>query len=337
MADKYILTSVIDKDSKNAGPKAKYDIDLILEQQGYQKLDLHLPTSRIQKIEYVLFKLKQVFKTKKAAQEIVFQYPIYSMFLTKQIIKTIRRYTQAKIYFIIHDIETLRGEQGNQRFARDERYVFNQVDGLIVHNQKMQNWLKDQGITTKMVNLNLFDYLNEQPIYEKTTYQASICYAGNLQKANFLKKLQFQQVNCYLFGNQQADSYPAKIVYQGAYHPDELPKYLTQNFGLIWDGDSLQTCTGLFGEYTKYNAPHKTSLYLSCGMPVIVWSQAGIAPFIEENQVGLVIDDLTKLEEVLTNLSIQDYIVLKQNALQIAKKLRAGYFITTALAKLQSR
>lgn len=325
---------MIDKDSKNAGPKAKYDIDFFLESAGYQKLDLQLPTNRIQKVKYVLFKLAKVFKTKQAATEIVFQYPIYSMFLTQQIIKAIRKYTKAKLYFIIHDIETLRGEQGNKRFARDEREVFNQVDGLIVHNQNMQAWLKKQGVTTKMVNLGLFDYLNEQPLNENNDYQASFCYAGNLQKADFLTKLNLQKIHCTLFGNNQATSYPAGIHYQGAYHPDELPRYLTQNFGLIWDGDSLQTCTGLFGEYTKYNAPHKTSLYLSTGLPVIVWSQAGVADFVKTHEVGIVVDSLTDLEEQLLKITPKQYQHLKQNALVIAKQLRSGYFIKQALKSL---
>ena len=330
---KYVLTSIIDKDSKDAGPKAKNDIAYFLQKKGYQPLDLNLPTKRSAKIKYVLFELKKVFKNLNAS-EIVFQYPIYSMFLTQRIIKTLKKTTQAKIYFVIHDVEALRDQKNNPKFIQAEQALFQQVDGLIVHNENMKTYLQKQGIKTLMVELSLFDYLNEQPLNEDFTYQKTLCYAGNLQKAAFLTKLKLTNTSCFVFGNNQAKTYPTGIFYQGSYSPDELPKYLKQDFGLIWDGDSLTTGAGVFGEYTKYNAPHKTSLYLSSGLPVIVWQKAGVAQFVKKNQVGLVVDNLTDLEEVLQNVSSKQYQLLKKNVLRVAQKLRTGGFIEEALAKL---
>ncbi len=34
-----------------------------------------------------------------------------------------------------------------------------------------------------------------------------------------------------------------------AISPDELPAALEGGFGLVWDGDSAETCSGVFGEY----------------------------------------------------------------------------------------
>ena len=60
---------------------------------------------------------------------------------------------------------------------------------------------------------------------------------------------------------------------------------MDQNFGLVWDGTSLDGCNGRYGEYLKFNNPHKTSLYLSCGIPVIIWKEAALADFVEEHKV----------------------------------------------------
>ena len=64
----------------------------------------------------------------------------------------------------------------------------------------------------------------------------------------------------------------SRIVYQGEFSADELPAHLKGQFGLIWDGSSVNTCEGNFGEYLRYNNPHKISLYLACGLPVIIWA-----------------------------------------------------------------
>jgi hypothetical protein len=43
MSEDYVLTSVIDKGSKHAGPKAKEDIEYFLAKEGYHDLTLALP------------------------------------------------------------------------------------------------------------------------------------------------------------------------------------------------------------------------------------------------------------------------------------------------------
>lgn len=63
------------------------------------------------------------------------------------------------------------------------------------------------------------------------------------------------------------------MIWHGSFKPEESPEHLQG----VWDGDSVDTCAGNTGAYLRYNNPHKTSLYLACGMPVIVWKEAAIA------------------------------------------------------------
>ena len=85
----YVLTSDIYKGYKHAGPKAKADINHFLGEVGYQVLDLNLPTKRLQKLWYRYFKLPRLFHGCHA-EKIIFQYPMYTVFLTRAFFQTVR-------------------------------------------------------------------------------------------------------------------------------------------------------------------------------------------------------------------------------------------------------
>ena len=166
-------------------------------------------------------------------------------------------------------------------------------------------------------------------------YIGSICFAGNLNKAGFLRNLSLSKATLNVFGPNPAESYGQNVSYRGQYSPDELPVHLAENFGLVWDGTTPTTCDGLFGNYMKFNNPHKASLYLSSGIPVIIWRQAALADFIEKNKLGLAIDSLNDLDEVLANISTTEYKNFIENTRNIASKLRDGSFIKKAIHNLE--
>lgn len=97
------------------------------------------------------------------------------------------------------------------------------------------------------------------------------------------------------------------------------------------------TRDGLFGNYMRFNDPHKASLYLSSGIPVIIWKEAALAAFIEKNNIGLSVSDLNDMDEVLSELSPEKYQQMVMNAQLIAKKLRNGFYIHQAVQKLETK
>lgn len=337
---KYILT-IEDPKKNNAGPKAKEDILYFLEQEGFERLPLKLDLdpedtsfkAKLHKLYLGKIYIPRVLKKVKA-EMILLQYPIYSTYLTNILIATIRKYTDAKLYLVIHDVETLRLFKDDHEFVANELQIFNEVDGIIDHNKKMHAWLQAQGIKTPIVDLGLFDYHNPIKLDETYTFDRSVVFAGNLEKSKFLTKLAEVDFQMKLFGPNPATSYPANAEYLGVHTPEELPKYLTQNFGLVWDGTSLTECDGIFGEYTKYNDPHKASLYLSSGLPIIVWQKAAIADFVITNNLGFAVESLHDISKRLETMNSEEYSTMKKNAVALAEKLRRGYFIKTAVAKL---
>ena len=168
----------------------------------------------------------------------------------------------------------------------------------------------------------------------------SIAIAGNLAKvkAGYIPKIfdegHNQGLEVNLFGTRyEDDGINKNLIYHGAFPPEELAAHLKGDFGLVWDGLEAVTCAGNTGNYLRYNNPHKASMYLSAGMPVIVWSEAAIADFVLANGVGITVDSLYDLEDRINSISPAEYEILCQNAQEISKKLRNGYYTSSAIEK----
>lgn len=332
------LISLRDSAKNVAGPKANMDNIKFLTDLGFKNYWLKFETntgfkSRVQKLWLAHYTIPRFFKTHPDIDNIILQYPLYSTYLMNNVVNNIRRYTNAKLYFIIHDVESIRLFINKPEYYRDELAFLNRADGIVGHNKKMNDWLSSHGVTTKLVNLEIFDYANPSPLAKERPYQGTICYAGNLKKAKFLQKVNLKH-QLMIFGPNPAASYPKNVIYQGQYSPDELPEHLTENFGLVWDGTTVDGCNGVFGEYMKYNDPHKTSLYLSSGLPVIIWKQAALADFVEKHNVGITIESLNELDEILDSLSAGQYDEMRKNVSEVAQKMRSGFYVKQAVKQL---
>jgi len=280
-----------------------------------------------------------------AGDELVIQFPIiHHTFFISQLIKQAQK-RGAKFYLLIHDIETLRHAAGSEvKFRHKVRNYFQEkkalmsVDGIIVHNDIMKKVLVGQGVPAdKMVSLEIFDYLipnfAEKPNLQK---DQPIIVAGNLNpaKSGYLYNLPEQPAyNLYGVGYDESRALK-NTSYFGSFMPDDLPAALEGSFGLVWDGDSSETCQGSYGNYLRFNNSHKASLYLASGFPVVVWKESALAHFILEKSCGIAVASLHDLEAALENLTEKEYADLSENARRIGKDLREGYYLRSALKKL---
>ena len=108
-----------------------------------------------------------------------------------------------------------------------------------------------------------------------------------------------------------------------------------KNMGTIDKPTKARLSLDLDKEYLKMNNPHKASLYLASGFPMIVWSQSALADFVRKNQCGIIVDSLFEISESLDSLSEEDYQELIKNSKKIGEKIRDGYFLKTALEKCE--
>lgn len=330
--NKYILD--VKYGQKNtAGAKAKEDITQILLKNNYKNLSFSVRTNKIAKLLMTGHDWKKSLAKINNNDVVVLQYPMYSRYAINTFFKIVNKMNlKINKIVIIHDIEALRLYKNNKSLVNEELQLLNKFDSIIVHNKKMEKWLLQNGITSNMVSLEIFDYINDNPIVEGTN-EDPIIFAGNLKKSQFLEKFLVDK-KVELFGVFPSSQYPNNIHYNGIKSPEELPKYLNGSFGLVWDGDSLETNSGIYGEYTRYNNPHKVSLYLSSGLPVIVWKEAAIASFIKEHKLGIVIDNLATIDSCLSSISNEEYNEMKLNVKNISSKIKSGFYIIDALTRI---
>ena len=334
---------------KNAGNKARNDVVAILISEGYKGLELKVENwykmnfFKAQQHKYRA--TKSVFDQLGSGDELVIQFPIiHHTFFISHLIKQAQK-RGAKFYLLIHDVETLRYAAGsNVKWRHRLRNYFQEkkalmaVDGIIVHNDIMKNVLGGQGFPSdKMVSLEIFDYLIPD-FQEKSLPQTDqpIIVAGNLNptKSGYLYDLPEQPAyNLYGVGYDESRALK-NTTYFGSFMPDDLPAALQGSFGLVWDGDSSETCQGSYGNYLRFNNSHKASLYLASGFPLVVWKESALAHFILEKSCGIAVTSLHDLEAVLQNLSEKEYADLSENARRIGKDLREGYYLRSALRKL---
>ncbi|WP_237742446.1 beta-1,6-galactofuranosyltransferase [Ligilactobacillus equi] len=329
LSNNWVITSM-DRSKNIGGLKAKEDIINFLQKKNYYSFEVNPYIPKLRRIIYTKLVLPRMIRGKKIDNAII-QHPISSDMIMEQLIDSLRKNKVKKLVIWIHDIQSL--QSTNLETINKEINWFNRADKLIVHNKKMKEWLLEHGCSASMIELKIFDYDNPQPIQRNIEYNKSVCFAGNLIKSEFLSKVDIK-TRIDVFGPNMFKKYNDCLKYQGQYSPEELPQHLKQNFGLIWDGPSTRKCEGTFGKYLLFNNPHKTSLYLSTGIPVLIWEKAAMADFIKENNVGVVISNLDDLDDTLDKISDEEYRVLKENSVKLAQKLRDGYFTSLAIQKI---
>lgn len=314
--------------ANSAGVKAKQDIGYFLKKENFIPINVHVPKSKIKRF---LFGKKICERVLNGVKEgtFVFQYPMYSNIISKYIIDILKQRKNLKLILVIHDIESLRLHKDERNIVAKEVNFFNRFDKVITHNKKMTNWLVNNGLKVKTSELEIFDY-NNPHLISKPTISKKIMFAGNLEKSVFLEKLHIN-TDISIMGPTPSKNYPRNIEYLGIFSPEDVPLHLKEGFGLVWDGDSVDTCRGIYGNYMRFNNPHKVSLYISSGIPVIIWAKSAMAEFVLENKVGLVINSLNDLDKIMENLTECEYSNLVRNVDRIATKLRNGEYIHKAI------
>jgi hypothetical protein len=244
---------------------------------------------------------------------------------------------KVKFFCVIHDIESLRLGGRDMGACRREAANLNYYSCLIVHNDLMKQWLTDHGVTTKMVSLGVFDYLRDNTINKPfREFSKTVVYAGNLGKSKFVYQLSaINNWNFNLYGPNFTDgSAIDNASWRGVFSPDKVADELTGDFGLIWDGDRIDKPDEILGNYLKFNNPHKFSLYLAAGLPVIAPANAAIAQVIKENNIGILITSLTELNQI--EVSSDEYRLMKQNVLKLQERVVKGDYFQAALQAVES-
>lgn len=347
---KYFVTerSFDEIDSATARAKARDDAESIVKELGYMPITLDVPDrSSYGKLRKIWWQFRIVpvwiknLKVASKGDDLFIQFPFreHSIFLPLIFRKLNKR--GVKTTLLVHDLELFRCLKDSRRSIYDKVKCFFETKTLkyasriILHNDKMIQTAKEAGLSElRLVNLRIFDYLME-PIGENAPSRSlgkPVIIAGNLSKlkCGYLYELP-SDVSFNLYGPRYEGQTNDRIRSFGAFPPEVLPSKLEGSFGLVWDGPSAKTCDGVFGKYLRINNPHKTSLYLASGIPVIIWKEAALADFILENDCGIAVSSLDEISSRLKMLTDEDYKRMSENTHKISSRLRDGYYLKNAL------
>ena len=333
-------------DLKHAGTKAVTDCEHVLNSRGYKNISLVFNKSPFW-IGFSLIKLvcQLIVWTTwvKTGSLIIIQYPLIGINHFFKLFIHVLKLKKCKVACIIHDINTIRNNESDYQVSKEIKYL-NAYDLIITHNNKMTEWLKSKRLTTQTFPIQIFDYLyKDENEYNRlkdfSKNKLRIVFAGNLNRGKFIYNLfQINRLQFLLYGsinNSVQILKQVNVEWKGTYGPEDLVTKLEGTMGLIWDGDDITACNGRFGNYIKYNNPHKLSLYIAAGLPVIVPAKAALREFVEKNNIGISINSLEEIDVQLNKVTIEAYKMMLENVTALRHKLKHGYFFSTCLNRIE--
>ena len=329
-----------------AGAKAPRDIHDIMRDYGYKDLLIHAVSDTSNGAQYKWQQRRNEEDWARGMDQIregdilfLQHYLLQSNSNTASMIPVLKAKRKVKVITLVHDIENVRQICNTSQMISDFEAMLDYTDVFIVHNEAMKEYFIAQGISeAKIVCLEVFDYLSSWEISERR-HGEDIVIAGNFDtsKSGYIGHLgEIHELKFHLFGANYKEEACDNIVYHGVFPPEQLGGMLPDGFGLVWDGDSLDTCSGNTGEYLRYNNPHKLSLYIASGLPIIIWEEAAEKDFVIENNLGLAIKSLRDLPEVLSHVTDTQYDMYRDNAKRMAEKLCRGEYTKNAVGKAES-
>ncbi|MEO8390011.1 hypothetical protein [Polaromonas sp.] len=348
----HVLLLDTKKNRSNAGPKARLDTAHFLRESGFAVQQV--PTSRSKYWRRLIaFFLSHARLRFQPTDVLWCQFP--PELPTRAVLEKAQRRNIPTVAFV-HDLEGLRSDPPRPDLIEKEARELQRFTHVLSLNDTVSELLQRHGLKPTAA-LNCWDYFcpawqdpspTPSPIPSATSaaprpqfLPPRLVYAGNLSpgKSGFIYRLgEVPGLSFELYGAGLEEGFgeQANIRYRGTFSPDHPPFQADGAFGLVWDGATLDTCSGDYGAYLQFNTPHKASLYLSQGLPVVVWHQACIAPLIAAHGAGILVSSLHELEAVFARLSQAEYEKMCEGAGQLGQKIRGGHFIKTAAAKIQA-
>ena len=329
----------------HAGTKATSDIARVAERLGFSSVDVKMNTTKKTKFAKIQRQIgyfkdwNRCYRQISDGSVVLLQHPFHYPQLTRdKILHKLKEKKHVRYISVVHDVEKLRAFRYNDYYRHEFDEMIELADAVIVHNRVMLDYFVKLGVPEKkLVNLEIFDYLQDDLTYSKPSFAREINVAGNLDtvKCKYIRQLGNIGVSVNLYGpnfdETMKDS--RNVTYKGSFPASEIPHKLVCGFGLVWDGDSIEGCKGLSGQYLCYNNPHKLSLYLSSGIPVIMWNGAAEASFVRENNVGICVDNLNELSGIFETMTKEEYDNYAESVGAVRSRLVSGYYADRAINK----
>lgn len=321
-----------------SGNKAKTDNEDTLCEMGAVNLGLHrtLYNNKVVTFLLDLIGIVRYCAMVRPGDAVVLQYPVKKYFA---FICRVAHWRGAKTIALIHDLGSMRRRRLTEQ---QEISRLMHADYVIASNATMRQWLVDHGYTHPLGALGLFDYRSSTTHHEngQPLTVPTVVYAGALAMRKNAFILQVPDVisryELHIYGNRSGlpSLRPSpQVIFHDFMPADRFISDARGSFGLVWDGDSIDSCTGNFGEYLRWNSPHKVSFYVRAGLPIIIWRQAALASIVEHEGIGLCIDSVGELDTLLPTITPQQMAQMRHNVQRVSQQLATGAFLRSAVSQ----
>lgn len=333
MSKYYIKFGLSDK--CNAGSKAMKDIMYLLRQQGYRPVP-SLPVTAwkpLKALDVPLLCLTLLFG---AGRRGTLLYFVPSNQARISLLSLLSRAIGFRLVCFINDIESMRTDTSPRR-RRQETGGIACADVLLAPNSRSVEILRrDYGIRKPAIPIGVWDYLHDSsPALRAMPATDAVAFAGNLAKAAFVSRLGVLDLTFRIWGDGRPVPASANLRPMGTRKPEEMVDEVAAcAWGLVWDGDSIEGCHGPTGTYLRFNNPHKCGLYLAAGIPLIVWEESAMSPFVRRHGVGICVSSLHEAAGRIRRTDEATYRAYRQNARLAGEQIRKGGFFLEALKQL---
>ena len=323
----------------DAGYKYSTDIIEIFRRMGTTLIKHgHLISDSFlkKKIEKTRFLLNSIFRI--GRRRLVYTiYPIP----TKRVIflKMICSLKKSKLIAVIMDVNSLREIEEDEE-ADIKRILY--YDAIIAQNRNQEKYFRKIGFKGKIVKSGILDFLGDYGDNEPILEERSICYGGALTReqsgflVEWMKKDITPSLEVNVYGPRLGfDITDKRFHYYGVFHADKVVNQIHGSFGLVWNGDSVESISGERGDYYKFASPHKLSMYLMAGMPVIVHNDSAMAEFVKKNNIGFTVESLDELERIILDMSKSQYEEYKANVKIIRERISKGLYLKNSIKRLE--
>ncbi|RYY38544.1 MAG: hypothetical protein EOO08_14220 [Chitinophagaceae bacterium] len=265
---------------------------------------------------------------------VVFQWPLYARLHRMLIEQLVRRRPDVEIICFLTDLNSIK--DGDAKALADEKRFFAPLHSFIAHNEAMcRQFMKDRE-NARCTTIEFFDFLTP-PVPAQRSLSPALCFAGALDKSGFLARCsEFPALHFHLYGpGRERFAELANSTYHGIFSPHSLPPELSGSFGLVWDGDSPNALEGMLGNYSKFISPHKLSLYILAGLPIICHEESAAAELVLRYGIGFTVRGLGEIGEKIARIDDAGYRQMRTKQEPLAARISTGACLRSALAALR--
>ena len=264
---------------------------------------------------------------------IVIQFPLWTYLnFQSEFIDQAKSIDRVRVVALVHDIPTWMFDDGTAQYDRENDFWLKQLrkfDLLLVANEKGAKRLREDGVMVPLIAMHIWDYYYDGPLKDKK-FKKQLFYVGGRD----VNGIDYHASTPLMIYNRHVEEkvlWNPSVDWLGRLPSDDIVASVDGGFGLVVSDNIKEKSNMNFVDYTQYNNPTKLSLYLAAGLPVIISSKTAHAKWIEERGIGLVVDNLNEIDNVLSSVTDVDYQLMLKKIEPWQKAVSEGFFIKRTL------